>query len=177
MGLLKALNTHAHKSELRESKDEILVGEIIRGLSHRGWACHQLVATGDRQQVGFKVPGDPVLSAVYLVVDRRTGSGAVSAALGSKTTLAIAAEMRNKVSDPDDLAAMWRTDLANLFKMPVRGEVRVNHQLNKVIARTHHLIDIDQYVRGTHVDTSQFVPWLAGQVDNLREHLRPLKKG
>lgn len=176
MGLLKALNTYAHKSELRESKDEILVGEMLRGLSHHGWVCHQLVATGDRQQVGFKVPGDPVLSAVYLVVDRRTGSGAVSAAIGSKTTLAIAAETSNKLSDPDDLAEMWRTDLANLFKVPVRGEVRVNHQLNKAIARTHHLIDIDQYVQGTQVDASQFVPWLISQVDNLREHLRPLKK-
>jgi hypothetical protein len=177
MGFLNALNSYAHKSELRESKDEIVFGEVVRGLSHHGWACHQVVAHGDRQQAGFKVPGHDVLSAVYVVVDRRTGSGAISQSLGSKTTIGLAAEMRNKVSDPDDLAAMWRADLANLFKVPVNGEVRVNHQLNKVIARTNHLIDLDNYVQGTTVDASQLVPWLLQQVDNLAAHLRPHKKG
>lgn len=176
MALLKTLHSHAHKTELRESKDEIVVGEIIRGLSHQGWACHQVVATSDRQQIGFKVPGDPVLSHVYLVIDRRTGTGAISAALGSKTTVAISAEARNKVTDPDDLAAMWRTDLANLFKVPVHGEVRVNHQLNKIVARTHHLVDLDHYVQGTHVDASQLVPWILSQVDSLKQHLAPHKK-
>lgn len=176
MALLKVLHSHSHKTELRESKDEIVVGEIIRGLSHQGWVCHQVVADSDRQQVGFKIPDDPVLDHVYLVVDRRTGSGAISSALGSKTTVAISAEARNKVADPDDLAAMWRTDLSNLFKVPIQGEVRVNHQLNKIVARTHHLIDLDHYVKGTAVDASQLLPWLLGQVDNLRQHLAPHKK-
>ena len=37
MGLFSAVTNYAHKAELRESKDEIVVGELIRGLSHRGW--------------------------------------------------------------------------------------------------------------------------------------------
>lgn len=176
MGFFKAMTNYAHKAELRESKDEIAVGGIIRGLAHRGWVCHRIVAHSDRQQLGFRLPGDPVLSAVYLVVDRRSGSGAISASMGSRTTLGFAAEMRNKVSDPDDLAAMWRTDLANLFKIPVAGEVRVNHQLNTVLARTHHLIDLDHYVQGNQVDVEPLVGWIVEQVDALREHLRPLKK-
>lgn len=176
MGLLKNMNSYAHKSELRESTDEIVVGEVIRGFSHQGWSCHQVAATNDRQQVGFKLPGDDVLSAVYLVIDRRTGSGAVSQALGSRTTVAIAAEARNKVRDPDDPAAMWRTDLGNLFKVPVHGEVRVNHQLNKVVARTHYLVDLDDYVQGNQVNAAALLPWLLDQVGNLREHLRPHKK-
>ena len=176
MGLFNSMANHAHKSELRESKDEIVCGEIIRGLSHRGWRPHRMVAHSDRQQLGFKLPGDPVLSAVYLVVDRRSGSGSISQALGSRTTLRFTAEMRHKVSDPDDLAAMWRTDLANLFKMPVAGEVRVNHQLNTITARTYHLIDLDDYVQGHSVTAGPLVDWIVGQVDNLREQLRPLKK-
>jgi hypothetical protein len=176
MGLFNSMANHAHKSELRESKDEIICGEIIRGLSHRGWRCHRIVATSDRQQMGFKLPGDPVLSAVYVVVDRKSGSGAISQAMGSKTLIGFTAEMRNKVSDPDDLATMWRTDLANLFKMPVAGEVRINHQLNAVNARTYHMADLDQYVSGHSVDAGQLVDWIVGQVDALREHLRPLKK-
>jgi len=176
MGLFNAMTKHAHKAELRESKDEIVVGGLIRGLSHRGWRCFRIVAHSDRQQLGFKLPGDEVLSSVFVLVDRKSGSGSISQALGSRTVIGFTAEMRNKVSDPDDLAAMWRTDLANLFKVPVAGEVRVNHQLNTVNARTFHLIDLDQYVQGTSVDVGPLTDWAVGQVDGLREHLRPLKK-
>jgi hypothetical protein len=176
MGLFDAMTKHAHKAELRESKDEIAVGAIVRGLSHRGWVCHRIQAHSDRQALGFRLPGDPVLSAVYLVVDRRSGSGLISQSLGSRTVLGFTAEMRNKISDPDDLATMWRTDLANLFKLPVAGEVRVNHQLNSVSARTFHLVDLDAYVQGTQVNIDPLVDWVVQQVDALREHLRPLKK-
>lgn len=176
MGLFNAMTNYAHKSELRESKDEIVCGELIRGLSHRGWRCFRIVADSDRQVMGFKLPGDPVLSAVYIMVDRRSGSGAVSASLGSRTVIGFTAEMRNKVSDPDDLAMMWKTDLANLFKMPIAGEVRVNHQLNTVNARTYHVVNLDDYVKGSTVSVGQLVDWTTGQVDALRERLRPLKK-
>lgn len=176
MGLFNSMANYAHKSELRESKDEIVCGEIIRGLSHQGWRPFRIVAHSDRQQMGFKVPGDPVLSAAYLVVDRRSGSGALTQAMGSKTSIGFLAEMRNKVSDPDDLATMWRTDLANLFKLPVAGEVRINHQLNTVNAKTYHLVDLDQYVQGHSVSAEPLVGWIVGQFDALREQLRPLKK-
>ena len=79
--------------------------------------------------------------------------------------------------DPDDLATMWRTDMANLFKLPVAGEVRINHQLNRVVARTHHLVDIDSYVDGTNVNMGALVEWTQTQFLALREQLLPLKKG
>lgn len=176
MGLFNAMTNYSHKSELRESKDEIVCGELIRGLSHNGWRCHRIVADSGRQLIGFKLPDDEVLSAVYIVVDRKTGSGAVSAGMGSRTAIGFTAEIRNKVSDPDDLAAMWKTDLANLFKVPVAGEVRINHQLNTVTARTYYVVNLDQYVSGTTVQTQPLVGWTIEQVNALREHLRPLKK-
>ena len=176
MGLFNAMTNHAHKSELRESKDEIICGELIRGLSHRGWRCHRIVAHSDRQTIGFKLPGDPVLSSIYLLIDRKSGSGAISASLGSRTVIGLTAEMRQKVTDPDDLAIMWKTDLANLFKIPAAGEVRVNHQLNTVNARTYSMINLDQYVSGSTVTAGPLVDWVVGQADGLRERLRPLKK-
>ena len=176
MGLFNAMTSYAHKSELRESKDEIVCGELIRGLSHRDWRCFRIVADSDRQVMGFKLPGDPVLSAVYIMVDRKSGSGAVSASMGSRTVIGFTAEMRNKVSDPDVLAVMWKTDFANLFKMPVAGEIRVNHQLNTVNARTYHVVNLDDYVKGSTVMVGPLVDWTTGQVDALRERLRPLKK-
>ena len=65
MGLFNSMANYAHKSELRESKDEIICGEVIRGMSHRDWRCHRIVAHSDRQQMGFKLPGDPVLSNCF----------------------------------------------------------------------------------------------------------------
>lgn len=176
MGLFNAMTNYSHKSELRESKDEIVCGELIRGLSHSGWRCHRLVADSGKQVMGFKLPDDEVLSAVYIVVDRKTGSGALSAGMGSRTVMGFIAEIRNKLSDPDDLATMWKTDLANLFKMPVAGEVRINHQLNTVNARIYYVVNLDQYVTGTTVNTEPLVGWAIEQVNALREHLRPLKK-
>lgn len=176
MGLFNAMTNYSHKSELRESKDEIVCGELIRGLSRRGWRCYRIVADSGRQTIGFKLPGDPVLSSIYVMVDRKTGSGAISQSLGSKTTIGLTAEMRQKLTDPDDLAVMWKTDLANLFKIPVAGQVRVNHQMNTINARTFYMVDLDKYVSGSTVNAAQLVDWVIAQADSLREHLRPLKK-
>lgn len=176
MGLFNAMTNYAHKSELRESKDEIVCGQIVRALSYQGWRPYRIVADSDKQTLGFKLPGDDVLTAVYIMVDRKSGSGAVSASMGSRTVIGFTAEMRNKVTDPDDLATMWRTDFANLFKMPVAGEVRINHQLNTINARTYHLVNLDDYVSGSSVNTEPLVGWIVQQVNDLRERLRPLKK-
>ncbi len=90
MGIFNAMTGYAHKSELRESKDEIVCGELIRGLSARGWRCFRVVGDSGRQTIGFRVPGDPVVSAAYIVIDRKTGSGALTSGLGSKTVVGLA---------------------------------------------------------------------------------------
>lgn len=176
MGLFNAMTGYAHKSELRESKDEIICGALVAGLSARGWRCFRVVGDSGRQVVGFRVPGDPVVSAAYITVDRKTGSGALTSGLGSKTVIGFLVEMRHKVSDPDDLAIMWQTDVANLFKMPVAGEVRVNHQLSSVTARTYAMVDLDQYVQGSQVNAGPLVEWAVAQVKMLRDRLEPLAK-
>ena len=74
MGLFDTATGYQHKAELRESKDEILVGELIRGLSALGWNPYRLIADSDRQAVGFKVPADPVISAYSLTIFNIQGS-------------------------------------------------------------------------------------------------------
>ena len=49
-------------------------------------------------------------------------------------------------------------------------------RLNTITARTYHLIDLDDYVQGHSVTAGPLVDWIVGQVDVLREQLRPLKK-
>ncbi|MBW2256741.1 MAG: hypothetical protein JRI25_19385, partial [Deltaproteobacteria bacterium] len=92
----------SHKAEIRESKDEILVGEIVRAMGRKGFPSIAFRADDDRQTVRFKTIADPVLYSVTVILDRKTGSGALSAAiLGSKATLRITAEVRNFLTDPD----------------------------------------------------------------------------
>jgi hypothetical protein len=171
------INKFNHKAELRESKDEMLIGELVRAMARQGYPAIRFRADADLQRVTFKTVGDPILTNVYLTLDRKTGTGAISAALvGSKATLTIAAEVKNYVSDPDDLIQMLRTDFANLLKMPFFGGVRLNHELNSVFATAAFVIDIDDYVMKGDQGAQGLVQFLHQKIAELREHLRPYKK-
>lgn len=175
--MFSMLQNFAHKAEIRESKDEILVGEIVRAMARQGFPSIQFTASGDIQRVRFKTIGDPVLNSVFVTLDRKTGTGALSAALiGSKATLVITAEIKNRMADPDDLIKMYRTDLANLFKMPVLGGIKLNHELNSVLATTQHVIDIDDYVLKGDPGVDKLVALLSRTLGTLREKLQPYKK-
>lgn len=145
--ILGFFSGRANTRELRESKDERLIGEIVRAMARRGWPTTQIQADSDRQRVRFRAVGDPVLHNAYVTLDRRTGGSAIGdAVLGSKATLTLTGEIKNRLSDPDDLVRLVRTDMANLLKVPAFGEIRVNHELNSVFATTTLLIDINGYV-------------------------------
>src|SRR4029079_8675554 len=116
-------------------------------------------------------------NSVFVTLDRKTGTGALSAALiGSKETLLVTAEVKNRMSDPYDLVKMYRTDLANLFKMPVLGGIKLNHELNSVLATTQQLIDIDDYVLKGDPGVQKLVALLSKTIGTLRDKLQPYKK-
>ena len=166
-----------HKAEIRESKDEILVGEIVAAMANAGYPSIAFRAHNDRQLVCFKAIDDPVLHSVNIILDRKTGTGAISGALlGSKATLRITAEVRNRMTDPDDLIAMYKTDLANLFKMPVMGGIKLNHELNSVFATTQHLIEIDDYVLEGEPGVEKMRVLLETTIGTLRDKLAEYKR-
>lgn len=167
----------ANTAELRESKDEMLVGEIVRAMARGGFPAVAFRANDDRQWIQFRMVGDPVLHHAYVTLDRKTGSGVISQAIvGSKATLTIAAEVKNLLTDPDDLIQMYRTDLANLFKVPLMGGIRLNHELNSVFARTTTMIDLDQYVNKGEPGVAGLTKVLIGTIEQLKEKLAPYKK-
>ncbi len=175
--MFNIISKFAHKAEMRESKDEMLVGEIVRAMAYQGHPSISFVANDDRQRLRFRTISDPVLHSVYIVLDRKTGSGAVSAALiGSKATLTITAEIKNRLSDPDDLVQMYRTDLANLFKIPVIGGIKLNHEMNSVYATVTKIIEIDSYVMKGEQGVKAMTDLLGSIINELRDKLRPLKK-
>jgi len=176
MGVMSFFADRERKAELRESKDEMMVGEIVRAMARKGWPAISFRATNDFQRVEFKSITDPVLSSVYITLDRKTGSGAVSAALvGSKATMAVTCEVRNFLADPDDLVAMYRTDLANLFKISW-GDVKINHEYNAIMGTTAHILDLDQFVGRGEQGTAYLIQFIDQQVARIREKLTPYKK-
>lgn len=176
--MLSILGNFAHKAELRESKDEILLGEIVRAMARSRFVTTGFWANNDFQRVRFKAVGDRVIANVYITLNRLTGQGVLSGAVfGSKASLTITAEVKNYLSDPDDLIAMYKTDLANLFKMPVMGGIKLNHELNSVFATTTEFIQIDDYVFKGDEGAQRMNGLLARQVEKLREALKQYKRG
>jgi hypothetical protein len=175
--MISILSNFAHKSEMRESQDEMLVGEIVRAMARQGAVTTQFMANNDFQRVRFRMLGDPTLANVYITLNRITGSSALgSMVFGSKATLAITAEIKNYISDPDDLIAMFQTDLANLFKMPVLGGIRLNHELNSVLAHTSTVIEIGDYVVKGEKGAQALEALLDSHIDKLRDRLVKFKR-
>ena len=173
-GILQSFNNQA---EIRESKDEMLVGEIVRAMARRGHPAISFLANSDWQRVRFKTPRDPLLFSLFITLDRKTGTGMLTEALmGSKATLRVTAEIKNRLSDPDDLVKMYRTDLANIMKMPMLGGIKLNHQMNSIFATTQKVIEIGDYVMKGAEGTEKLVALLAKVEGQLREKLEPYKK-
>lgn len=187
MSLLGIVSKFKHKGEIRESKDEILTGEIVYLMAQRGWPAMGFTrrmlgmevagTTDDLQHMRFRTPEDPVLHSIHMRLDRKSGTGAISAALvGSKATLYVKGETRNQLADPDDLVNQWATDFKNILKMPLLGQVKVNHELNSIFAEKGQVIDIDQYVLAGQEGRDRIDALLVATIDELRQVLQPYKK-
>ncbi|HQP39606.1 MAG TPA: hypothetical protein PLI95_30690, partial [Polyangiaceae bacterium] len=63
-----------------------------------------------------------------------------------------------------------------LFRMPVLGGIRLNHELNSIFATTTLVIDIDNYVLKGEPGVQALMAHLQHTIQELRERLRPFKK-
>lgn len=166
MGLLSFIHNFSHRQEILESRDEMLMGELITVMADLGHPVVGLMTDGDYQRVQFLTIGDPVLHSVVITLDRKTG-GMAAKVIGNKATLTIQAEVKNYLADPDDVLDMYRTDFANILKVPLLGQTRINHQLNSVIATMTRIIDIDRLL-----ESSGGRPELQGTVQSAIAELR-----
>lgn len=176
MSLLNFFADRERKAELRESKDEMMVGEIVRAMARKGWPAVSFRSNNDYQRVRFKTLGDPVLHSVYITLDRKTGSGALGQAMfGSKATLHVTCEVRNFLADPDDLVEMYKTDLANLFKLSWGG-IKVNHEYNAIHGTSRELLEIDNYIGKGPKGVEALKALLEQRVGAIRDKLQPYAK-
>ncbi|MCS6884344.1 MAG: hypothetical protein RMM17_08850 [Acidobacteriota bacterium] len=170
------LSNFKHKQEMRESKDEIMIGELVLAMHHLGAPTIRLYADSGQQYISFKLVSDPILNSVTIILDRKTGGSALGEMLvGNKAVLTVQAEVKNYVADPDDLLQMYRTDLQNIFRVPLLGDIRLDHQLNSVMATKKLIIDIDQFIF-SHENRLRLHRLLTNTLAELREALRKYKK-
>jgi hypothetical protein len=71
---------------------------------------------------------------------------------------------------------MYRTDLANLFKLPVIGGIKLNHEMNSIYATQTKIIEIDDYVLKGEAGIQALMDLLRQCVDELRVKLEPYKR-
>lgn len=162
---------------MRESKDEILVGEIVRAMSRLSCAAIGFIANNDFQAVRFRPENTELFNSIIIQLDRKTGGSMLtSAILGSQATLLVQGEVKNYLADPDDLVQMYKTDLANIFTMPMLGGIKLDHQLNSVLGTKKILINIDDYILKGDESVNKLSDLIIGIIEELESKLKPFKK-
>lgn len=144
MAFLKFVSDALQSLEEYKSKDEIVFGEIIRVFVKKGHPMIRFNAAEGRQSARFLLDG-PVLFALSVTFDKKIGGHGV---------LDLTAEVRNKLADPDDMIAMFKTDLSNIAKIPLLGQIKINHEYNTIYARSTSVKNISSYLVGKGVVNS-----------------------
>jgi len=176
MGLFDMAKNFTHSRELKESKDEIFVGELINYMYKNGAVLIDIQTDNtNNHSLTFKFVNHPILNTLKIGVSRKV-EGLVSSIVGSQTILSIQAIIRNEVVEPEDIIKMYHTDFKNMFKVPMFGNVKVNHDLNYIIAETSYIVDLNKFVSSDGVDKESIFEKLNDIINTLSTHLEPLKK-
>lgn len=166
MALLKFFTDLSQAVQEFTSKDEMVFGEIVRIMEKEGYPCIGFHAAPGYQSGRFLIDG-PVLFALRVTLDKKiAGAGLMQ----------LTAEVRNKLADPDDMIAMFKTDFSNIMKVPLLGQIKVNHEYNTVFATTTTVKNISSYVDNKVVNAQRLRSDLMEIVAKLEETLRKFKK-
>lgn len=176
MSIVSFFADRERNAELRGSKDEMVIGEVVRAMAYKGWPAVSFLANDDWQRVKFLAMDDDVFSAVYIQLDRKTGGGIISnALLGSKATLHITAEVKNFLTDLDELLEMVNTDMVNLFKSSWVG-TRINHESNAIHGTRKSIIELNKFVNNGREGMELLHQVLDKELGEMRDKLRPYRK-
>lgn len=167
MALLKFFSDITQSIAEYSAKDEMVFGEIVRIFQKKNFPCIGFQANEGYQSGRFLIEGK-VLFAIQVTLDKKiAGTGILS----------ITAEVRNKMADPDDMITMFKTDFSNIAKIPLLGQIKINHEYNTIYARTTTLTKISSYLESRGVVNSAALERdLMEIVNRLEDALRKFKK-
>jgi hypothetical protein len=168
MSILQGLTRVFQGFQEWKSKDEIIFGEIVRFMVTQGHPVIGFQAEAGYQSARFLIQNE-VLFSLQISLDKK---------LGPASVLNLVAEVRNKLSDPDDMIEMFKTDFGNLAKIPLFGQIKINHEYNTIFASTSSVKSLNTYlgeqvgeVKGELLRTD-----LEEMMTRLTEALTPYKK-
>ena len=167
MALLKFFSDLSQSYDEFKAKDEMVFGEMVRIFQKKGYPCIGFTANEGFQSGRFLIEGE-VLFAIRVSLDKKVAGAGI---------LSITAEVRNKMADPDDMITMFKTDFSNITKIPLLGQIKVNHEYNTIYAKSTSVKKISSYLesRGV-VNSAQLEADLMEIVNRLEETLRKFKK-
>lgn len=167
MALLKFFSDLSQSFDEFKAKDEMVFGEMVRIFQRKGYPCIGFTANEGFQSGRFLIDGE-VLFAIRVSLDKKVAGAGL---------LSITAEVRNKMADPDDMITMFKTDFSNITKIPLLGQIKVNHEYNTIYAKSTSVKKIGSYLesRGV-VNSTQLEADLMEIVNRLEDTLRKFKK-
>lgn len=165
--MLSALTGVFQAYQEMTSKDEIVFGEVIRYMTEQGRPMISFKAGEGYQNARFLM-NDEVLYSLDIILDKK---------VASISTLTLRGTCRNKLADPDDMISMFKTDFQNILKLPIFGQMKINHEYNSVHATVAGVRKLGDYMSSrSKVDRSMLENDINAKINDVREALRKFKK-
>jgi hypothetical protein len=165
--MLQALTGMFQAYQEMTSKDEMVFGEIIRMMIEQGRPMIGFQASEGYQSARFLM-NDEVLYSLQIILDKK---------VASISTLTFRGTCRNQMADPDDMISMFKTDFQNILKLPIFGQMKINHEYNSVHATTAGVRKLGDYMsQRTQVNRTLLEQDVTSKINDVREALRKFKK-
>jgi hypothetical protein len=120
----------AHRRELSESHDEIVLGEVIAAMAETGHSVVEIASDPDVQRVRFLEPGDVRRYGVRVTISRL-------GATGRAVSLGVELERRTFFSSPDEIIPL----------RPAELDPSLRRELNALIASDTRRLSVDDLLQ------------------------------
>jgi hypothetical protein len=120
----------AHRRELGESHDEIVLGEVIAAMAETGHSVVEIASDPDVQRVRFLEPGDERRYGVRVTISRL-------GATGRAVSLGVELERRTFFSSPDEIIPL----------RPAELDPSLRRELNALIASDTRRLSVDDLLQ------------------------------
>ncbi|ADG12912.1 conserved hypothetical protein [Methanocaldococcus infernus ME] len=158
-----------HSKELISAKDEIFVGELIRYMYKNGGYLINISSLEHSHNLTFKFKNSKIYK-LNVSVERKV-DGLASKLIGSQTLLTLEVIKKKELVEPEEVIKMIGTDLKNMLKVPLFGQVKIDHDLNYIKARTTYIIDLNKFIHEKEVNKEELEKEIEKIIGTLIESL------
>ncbi|WP_456419260.1 hypothetical protein [Methanocaldococcus infernus] len=158
-----------HSKELISAKDEIFVGELIRYMYKNGGYLINISSSEHSHNLTFKFKNSKIYK-LNVSVERKV-DGLASKLIGSQTLLTLEVIKKKELIEPEEVIKMIETDLKNMLKVPLFGQVKIDHDLNYIKARTTYIIDLNKFIHEKEVNKEELEKEIEKIIETLIESL------